>query len=119
MIKTSCINYRPRSRVVVVREDFVDICGGNQCAAAILNMMVYCHETEWHDDPRSHEGLDQWHTFQDIQDALIGTWGLNKIRGGVRLLGELGFLMVTKNPTPRYKFDRTNFFRVQATKVGQ
>jgi hypothetical protein len=135
MIKVSCITYRPRSRVVVIREDFVDICGGNQCAAAILNMMVYWHEiklsqrgqaiaannaAELHGDSRSHyEGLDQWHTSQDIQDALIGTWGISKIRAGVQLLGNLGFVAIKKNPNPRYKFDRTNFFRVQPALINQ
>jgi hypothetical protein len=135
MIKVSCITYRPRSRVVVIREDFVDICGGNQCAAAILNMMVYWHEiklsqrgqaiaannaAELHGDPRTqYEGLDQWHTSQDIQDALIGTWGINKIRTGVKLLGSLGFVTIKRNPNPRYKFDRTNYFQVQPAAINQ
>jgi len=118
-IKTSCLSHPPRNRLVLLREDFLAICEGNHCAAAILAVMEYW--TDWKLDlitkklqkakeegygPESVEA-EPW-IYKSIKDLklndLMGLFGRNKIQESLVYLVEKKYLKCRRNP--RYGFDR-------------
>ena len=103
-MKRSCINHRPNSRMVLIREDFLQICEGNHCAAALLEYLMSLQGTA----PCSG---------RDLHGAMLQTWGLGKIREAINLLEEKQFIHVTANPDPRYSFDKTKHLTVQRADV--
>ncbi len=125
---SSCIADPPRNKKVLIREDFVAICEGNACAAALLNHLVYWHDIKLeqqkqsrhmnrtailHGDPATqYTGTMQWHTGHELKESLLNIWGLNKIRESVRFLHQKGFVKISRNPNPRYSFDKTQYFQV-------
>lgn len=127
-MKTSCITPPPNDPLVIVRESFVKICNGDVCAAALLNHLIYWHNVkldqrnqaiaaneiaERHGERGNHvTSLTQWHTEADLKKAMLGAWGKDKIRNGLQILQENGFIDIFRNPNSRFAFDKTRHFIV-------
>lgn len=133
-MRNSCVIKAPQTQIVMLRGDLLEICDGNHCAAALLNHLIYWHDikleqmgqsqfanrvSEMHGETGSHyEGTLQWHTTKDLQDAMLGAWGINKIRDSIGLLESKGFVDISNNPNPRYKFDKTKYFQLNPDAVN-
>lgn len=134
-MKTSCINHPSRKRIAILREDYLDICDGHIGAAFLLSFFEYWQNIklsirdkaieenntrEKHGDSRSqNESLFQFHTQQDILDALLGSVGRPAIESGLKLLVDKKYISVHSNPNPRYKFDKTKHFLFYSEVVNQ
>lgn len=127
-MRSSCVTPPPNDALVIVRSSFVEICGGDVCAAALLNHLIYWHNVkldqryqaiaaneiaERHGESKRYEiTLTQWHTESDLQRAMLGAWGTKKIRDGLRTLQDNHFIAIFRNPNGRFAFDKTKHFLV-------
>ena len=119
-IKTSCLSHPPRNRLVLFREDFLAICEGNHCAAAILAVIEYW--TNWKLDsiakklqqaeeagygPEAVE-TEPWiyKTIESFMEDLLNLFGRNKIQASLIYLVQKQYLKRRHNP--RVGFDRTH-----------
>jgi hypothetical protein len=125
-MKTSCIPHPPGEPLVIIRTWQVEACGGNHCAAALLNFFEHWHNmkldnqqqakslndvAEKHGEPRGQEeSLMQWHSLEALVDGVLGLYGRNLVQTAVKVLESLHFISIHKNPNPLYKWDKTNFY---------
>lgn len=125
-MKSSCLRHPKQNRFIIVREWQIRACRGNKCAAALLSFMEYWHNlkldqqrkankandvAEFHGDPRAQdESLKHFHNEADLITGLLLWTSENTIRQAVELLIELDFISIHRNPTARYKFDKTRYF---------
>jgi hypothetical protein len=133
-MKSSCISHKPNDPLIIVRESYIDICGGNRNAAIVLSYFEYWHNikigmvkknqtlnniAEKHGDQPDHDTtLFQWHTRQEIYDSCFGMVAINKIKEACSLLESKGFLSLHRNPNPKYSFDRTIFYLFNPKQVN-
>ncbi|GEM_PF-6281394 len=124
-MKTSCILHPKNEPMIIIRDWQIGFCAGNHCAAALLSFFEYWHNikleqryknkkandiAEMHGDGRSQdESLLQFHTEEELEKGIL-IFKKDKIRDGIKSLQEKGVITVTKNPNPKYTFDRTKFF---------
>ncbi len=132
-MRTNCIPYPDKERLIIVRQSQIDVCEGNTAAAACLSLFEYWHNiklemrrknkkandvAEIHGDERlQDESLLQFHTQDEIKESLLGLVGMAAIRKALVWLEEVGFVSVHKNPNPKYKFDNTKHFLLHPEKV--
>ena len=125
--QTSCISHPANQRLVVLREDYLKLCDGNHCAAALLNLFEHGHNYKLanqkdalhHNDVSERHGergtqdtsLLQFYNQQELEDGLLKLYKRMVIRKGLDVLLKKGFVSVHKNPNPRYHFDQTHYFR--------
>ena len=125
-MRTACVAWPENDKLVMVRESAVDMCDGNQCAAALLSFFAYWHSikleqsrkavienqvAEAHGEaPTQNTKLWQFHTADDLVAGLLGLYGKSSIKAGVALLIEMGVIEAGRNPNPRYAFDNTKYF---------
>lgn len=125
-MKTSCIRHENNSPLVIVRKQYIDLFDGHLGAAVMLGYFEYWHNirlaqseksrqanaiAEKHGDNGTQDAsLYQFHRTQDIIDAMMGVIGRPAIKSGIDILIERGFLTRTRNPNPRYAFDKTAFY---------
>jgi len=125
-MKTSCISHIEKEPICIIRKSYVEICRGNVVAAALLSFFEYWHNVklaiqeknratndvcQMHGDPRSQdEGLYQFHNNQELIDGILGVGKKVSIYKSIKELSDLKLISVHKNPNPRYKFDKTNYF---------
>lgn len=125
-MRSSCINHPSREPLLILRQWQVEACDGNHCAAALLSFLEYWHNirleqavkaaqandvAERHGDERTqNESLVQWHNSAELEDGLLGLFARGKIAESIVLLESKGFIRVSRNPNPRYKFDATKHF---------
>lgn len=121
MTRASCIPHSKSQHLVIIREDYLAICNGNHCAAAILNEFEQWTNTKLdhagqHDienEIAAREGaasdLDTstwvYMSQEQLHRDLMGMFGERKIADALKELKELGFLTVRTNP--KFKWDRT------------
>lgn len=121
MSKSSCITHTPNQQLVIIREDYLAICEGDHCAAALLNIFEYWTNVKLanqeqvviENDIAFAEGLEAtWDTglwiykrVPDLKDELLGLFGESKISAGLAILHEHGFII--KRTNPRFKWDKT------------
>jgi hypothetical protein len=125
--ETSCISHPARQRLVVLREDYLALCGGNHCAAALLNFFEHGHNwklasqrqalhanevAERHGDPGMQDtSLLQFQNEDGLEEGLLGLYNRRTIRKAIEVLVSKGFVSIHKNPNSRYHFDKTHYFR--------
>lgn len=131
MSRTSAIVHAPKTRFVQVYADYLALCEGDDCAAALL------HEFEqWHNFKlrRAEEAVsdataarvagepppeppDEWVYWSrdEMQLQVFDMWGGNKIDSAIKLLVDKGYIMARRNP--RYRFDRTLQYHFNAEAV--
>ena len=128
ILKTSCMSNPERQPLVILRKPQVEFCQGNQCAALVLSFLEYWHNwklasdefnkksndiAEMHGDHRSlSEDVYQYHTLAEISDGIMNLYGTKKISASIKLLESLGVISTHKNPNPKYRNDRTTYFRL-------
>ncbi len=111
-MKTSCLSHPPRARLILIREEYLSITGGDHCAAALLAIIEYW--TNWkldHIAKRVEEfneaGKDAavierepwlYKNTKSFQEDLMGLFGRNKVLGGLSKLRELGYVSHRENP---------------------
>lgn len=121
MTKSSLISHKADQRIVIVREDYLAICSGDHCAAAILNIFEYWsnikagakEQAETHNAIALKEGRDAdqdtslwiYKTIPDIHGELLGLFGESKIGTALKILQERDYLKCRTNP--KFAWDRT------------
>jgi hypothetical protein len=122
----TCIPHPPGETMVLFRSWQVEACGGNLCAAALLNFFEYWHNiklsnreqarslndvAEKHGEARGQdESLLQWHSTDDLRKGLLNLYGETVVQKSVKVLESLGFISIQRNPNPAYKWDKTNHY---------
>lgn len=125
-MRTTCIAHPENEPLVMFRQWQVEACNNNYCAAALLNYFEYWHTirlnqvtrsarqneiAEIHGDEGTQDtSLYQFHNEEELEDGILNLYKKDTIAKAVKLLEELGFITVHRNPNPRYKFDKTRYF---------
>jgi hypothetical protein len=125
-MKTSCISWPQHKRIAIIREDQVEMCGGNTCAAALMSFFEYWHNIKVEMAPKNEflngiaaengeEGqhdasLYQFHSMDELTAGILGLYKRDAIKAARKLLCELGVVTEHRNPTNRYKFDKTIYY---------
>ena len=141
-MKSTCISHPARESMSQVRawqaafctEDVANEAGvikrvDNPCAALFLNHFEYWHKikieslreikhrndiAENHGDGRPQtEDRFQYHTVEDIVAGIFGIYKRNKVVESADFLVKKGAISIHKNPTERYKFDKTKYLPLQ------
>lgn len=104
MAKTSCIERMPNETYITLRQSYINICGGNICAAALLDYYEYRHnnqirfvESKKGNNKRYIEQVEDYlieSSYSFVQAGLMGLYGRNLIMKGNEILSELGFISV-------------------------
>lgn len=124
-MNSSCISHPEREKLVVIRQWQMEFCEGNSCAAALMSFFEYWHNVkldqsekntqfnnvaELHGDKRSQdEGLWQFHNEKQLEEGIL-IYKKDTINKAIDLLVSKQVLVVSRNPNPRYKFDKTRWF---------
>lgn len=133
-MRYTAFNEPPTKKIVSYSDWQVDYTG-SACAAALLNFFSYWHmhklnqQTQagsFNDTQEKHglgrsqyEGLLQWHTENDLCDAMMGGFGRRAIRSAITTLVDLGAISIHKNPDPRCKHDQTKHFLLHPEIVNE
>ena len=125
-MKSNCVSHLEKEPIIIIRQSYVEFCNGNVVAAALVSFFEYWHNiklaiciknkqindiAEKHGDNRSQdEKLYQFHTNKELQMGILNIGGESKINSSLKELVEMKLITIHKNPNPRYKFDKTNYF---------
>lgn len=130
-MRSSCIEHPRSGRRVSATEWGIIFCEGNRCAALLLGYFEWCHNWkleqalksrmenealqlrgEW---PVNSESLEQWHTEDELEKALLGFFERKTIREAMALIEGKGAIQYVFEP--RFKAngmpDRTRHFNFQ------
>lgn len=119
-----------------IRESLITICGGNHCAASILDCLIYWNgvrekqiEQELvhaNSDPTYKPNLERWiyKSTSDWVKDLHGHYGEDSIRSAILILKEdsgnpkaNGYVEIRDNP--RSSFDKTRQYRLDKERVKE
>jgi hypothetical protein len=110
-MKTSCLSDPKNEKLMLIHQWQLDFCGGNHCAAALLQDFRYWHDRNIEDlEKGDREHLWQWHTEEQLRTHLLGLYSHESIRAGIRLLAQKGIIEIGANPNKRKNYDRTRWF---------
>ena len=126
--RTSCIQHPAGDYFFPqVHEWQYQLCDRDFCRAALLAYFESWHNhrqreqeqatlsariAEQHGDaPPRTLGLWHWHTMEDLKRDLFFLAKDDKLRAAISWLEGKGFVTTGQNPNPRYKWDRTKYFR--------
>lgn len=130
MARSNPIAHVPNQKIVIIREDYLAICEGDHCKAAILNVFEYWHsvklanaaqaETENKiaqagDAPEVDASLWIWKSVNELGEELLGLFGETKIGKSLLWMCEKKFLEKRRNP--KYGWDRTLQYAFQPENV--
>lgn len=123
MSRTSCISHPSDDRFIVLRKWALDFCDGDHCAAMLLAYFEGWHNYRLRNVEQgevrrqalaSSSGLVsdnvdlwQWHTLKKIQTDLFGLFSRRRIIEARKILVAKKVLTESRNPNPRFRFDRT------------
>ena len=124
--RSSCISHPAGEPLLVIRQWQLEFCDSNPCAAALLSFLEYWHNHRLNAAPRFEpeqqpdgEALLQWHTEADLKKGILGLYDHKAIRKGLELLVRKGAIEIRRNPTPRFKCDRTRYFLFKPEALNQ
>lgn len=125
VMKNLVISHPEDEPLIIVRQWQLEFCSMNACAAALLSFFEYWHKiklegsrkfrkyndvAEMHGDPRNQdETLLQWHTEKELEEGVL-IYKRDAINKAIDFLVGKKAITVTRNPNPRYKFDKTRYF---------
>jgi len=130
MSRSKSIAHAPNNPLVIIRKDYLDMCEGDHCAAAILNVFEYWHgvklanasQAEIENKIAAAEGsplveadLWVWKSIPDLISDLLGLFGETKVSKSLSYLCESGYLERRRNP--KYSYDRTMQYRFNAEAI--
>jgi len=128
-LKTSCIAHPAKTPLFVIREDYLHICNGDACAAALLNQMEY-----WHNIKSEHKSqVDYYNNLPTTQSRgaaypselwvyksqsewrkeLLDVFGEKKIAASLGFLISHGLLSERNNPRDAYDRKKQYLFHVE------
>lgn len=126
-MKTSCIQHPENNPLIIIRSWQLVFCHGCHCAAALLSVFEYWHNiktdirrkniiandiAEMHQDSRSQdETLLQFHNLNDLHKQIQFLYSKNTIQKSLEFLESKGVISIHSNPNPRYRFDKTRYFK--------
>jgi hypothetical protein len=121
MSRADVIPHAPKQTLVMIRADYVALCAGNHCAAALLNVLEYwtgvklggkdqaqAHNrilTEGGKDPTQNEELWIYKSNAEFVQELLELFKETKVRKALEYLEGRGFVSTRHNPN--YGWDRT------------
>lgn len=124
---TSCIRHPAKNHYIQVYDWMVQFCQGKHCAAFILAHFVAWHDwkvkhdsyysrandiAELHGDGRPHDqNAYLFFSSDDLEKGILNTYSKNSIKEALKFLEDLGVISSHSNPNPRYRFDKTKYFR--------
>ena len=134
MSRYDVISHPATSHVAILREDYVAICGGDHCAAMLLNQFEYWHRgmilqranaravnqklRSVGDDPTQIEELWAYRMVDDIQASILGCWGRNKVLDALKALCSGGEnSLVLRRQSPRFIGDKSYQYLFNAPAV--
>ena len=108
---TSCIRHAPECKFVAVRQDYLLICDGDDCAAAILNELEGW-TTYKREQMEADASKDEWVYLSaaQLKADLFGLYGDTRIDTATRSLLRCGY--VERRHNPLRPFDRTWQYRL-------
>lgn len=126
-MKSTCIQHPPRTSLVVLREWQIEFCDGDRCAALLLSFFEHWHNIKlemsekakqanetaeaYGDEGHQDTSLVQFHTQEELEAGILGLYKRDTITKSLKLLKEKRAITVSKNPNPKYSFDRTKHFQ--------
>lgn len=121
MSRSSCIAHTPNQQLVIIRQDYLALCNGDHCAAALLNIFEYwtnvklggvqqatiANEIAVSEGQEPTQDTELWiyKRIPDFHAELMGLFGEKKIGTGLQTLKDLGFIYTRTNP--KHKWDKT------------
>ncbi len=131
-MKSSCITHPVRAPMVIVRSEYLTVCEGKHCAAALLNHFEHltnskldeAEQVKIRNQIAAKQGLPQltldglwiYKTQTELKAELLGMFTEKTIREHLKWLQEKGFLYRRNNPNK--KWDRTIQYRLDIEKVN-
>lgn len=131
MSRTSIISHSANQQLVVIRQDYLAICEGNHCAAALLNVFEYWtnikvgskQQARTHNEILTEGGKEQtqdeelwiYKSNPDFQSELMGLFAETKIRKALKMLEQKHFITTRNNP--KYGWDRRLQYLLQTDNV--
>lgn len=100
-MRTSVIRHTAGDRFLILRSEYIQICGGDHCSAALLAVFEFAVNGRV-EDPRDIPWIPK--TIAEIQDSMLGHYSRDMVSKAVKNLQERGFLKVRVDPgaTPHY-----------------
>lgn len=111
MASKPCIDHSKTQQMVIIREDYLALCDGNHCAAALLNALEHWTNTKIN---KNSDDLWVYRTAKGLKDDLMGLFASATITAAAAILKAKGFIDTRHNPS--HKWDRTMqyLFNVEA-----
>jgi hypothetical protein len=126
-MKSSCIQHPANEPLIIIRKSQVEFCNGDMCAAALMSFFEYWHNIKLEmsqrnkvsndianrhgDDRINDETTLQFHSLEELSAGMLGLYSVNSIKKARQSLVNLGVISEHKNPSDRYKFDRTIYYQ--------
>jgi len=119
-MKTSCIQHRENSPLVILHADYLDICDNDIAAAIILRIIEHWTNVKLNQqkqidkeneirkangEPLLEYNLWVYKTRDDFIEDSLGLLKMHDVKRGLKLLFDKGFIERRRNP--RYGWDRT------------
>ena len=130
-IKTSCVQHPVKSRIVVIREDYLCITDNDHCQAALLAVMEYW--TNWKLDEierkvQKFEGVGKdtsiierepwiYKSIEQFMNDLMGLFGRTLVNRALIAARKAGF--IRRRPNPQHGWDRTFQYLLDIEKIQQ
>jgi len=126
---TSCISHAPKTNVVLIREDYLKICGDIPSATLLAIFEFWTNirigENEFkkqENEVRIKENkplleYEEWiyKTYDNLINDSLKFLKRHEIVSGLKKLKELGFIETRSNP--KYKWDRTIQYKLNTTNI--
>lgn len=125
-MRSSCVTHLSKEALVIIRESYVNFCGGDVVEAALISFFEYWHNVkiamqdknitankvaERHGEAGTQdESLYQFHNLTELSDGIMRIGGETKIKSALVGLVKRGVISIHRNPNPRYKFDKTSYY---------
>jgi predicted transcriptional regulator len=134
-VRKSCIVQRKNSRLVVLHEDYIEICDGNMIAAMILSILIYWTDVklaqrEQEQEQRKATGEDIpltplwiWKSQEGFQhDLLVDKPGMRQVHRStiataLSLLKDKKFIQARRNP--HNNIDRTQQYLIEQDAINE
>src|SRR5438034_4579538 len=134
-MRKSCIVQRKNSRLIVLHEDYIEICDGNMVAAMILSILIYWTDVklaqrEQEQEQRKATGEDIpltplwiWKSQEGFQhDLLVDKPGMRQVHrstiaAAINLLKDKKFIQQRRNP--HNNIDRTQQYLIEQDAINE
>lgn len=129
-VKVDVIFHPEEQPIAIIRMDYVTICEGNQCAAAILNLFEYWtgikkesnkqavikNKIDTSDGNPATQDTELWiyKSQREMREELVQTWSETVIASATKYLIKKGYLQSRSNPNNRWDQTLQYLFIIEA-----